>query len=247
MSRNSRSLSSRRSLRKIPRDPSDTQKETRSCHWCKKPGHLKKDCFAWKRKQASEGKSQNTSDCVEGVDPPAQLLNVVDKGVSQRWIMDSGCSFHICPNKSWFHDLKEADGTVLLGNNHVCKIRGVGNVKLRLQDGSIKILTEVRFIPEVRRNMISLGMLEQKGFNILLNQGKMFVRSGDQVIMKADRDHILYYLTARAVDGESYAASDGNLRLWHMRLGHPAEGSMKELVKKGLIPESSYKMLDPCE
>ena len=39
---------------------SDTQKETRSCHWCKKPGHLKKDCFAWKRKQASEGKSQST-------------------------------------------------------------------------------------------------------------------------------------------------------------------------------------------
>lgn len=22
------------------------QKETRSCHWCKKPGHLKRDCFA---------------------------------------------------------------------------------------------------------------------------------------------------------------------------------------------------------
>ena len=25
---------------------SKDQKETRSCHWCKKPGHLKRDCFA---------------------------------------------------------------------------------------------------------------------------------------------------------------------------------------------------------
>ena len=52
---------------------SDTPKETRSFHGCKKPGHLKKDCFAWKRKQASEGKEQNTFDCVEGVDPPARF------------------------------------------------------------------------------------------------------------------------------------------------------------------------------
>ena len=226
---------------------SDTQKETRSCHWCKKPRYLKKDCFAWKRKQASEGKGQNTSACVESVDLPAQLLNVVDKGVNQRWIMDSGCNFHMCPNKSWFHELQEAEGTVFLGNNNFCQIRGIGKVKLCLQDGSIQILISVRFILVVKRNLISLGMLEQKGFNILLNQGKMFVRSVDQVIMEADRDHILYYLTARVVDGKSNAVSDESLRLWHMRLGHPAEGSMKELVKKGLIPGDSNNKMDPCK
>ena len=90
--------------------------------------------------------------------------------------MDSECSFHMWPNKSWFHDLKEADETVLLGNNHISKIRGVGKVKLRLQDGSIKILTEVRFIPEVKRNLISLGVREKKGFNILMSQGKILVK-----------------------------------------------------------------------
>ncbi|XP_042065414.1 uncharacterized mitochondrial protein AtMg00300-like [Salvia splendens] len=90
-------------------------------------------------------------------------------------------------------------------------------------------------------------MLEQKGFNILLNQGKMFVRSGNQVVMEADREHILYYLTAKAVDGESNIVSDESLRLWHMRLGHPAEGSMKELIKKGLIPRDNSNKMDPCE
>ena len=30
-------------------------KETHSCHWYKKPGHLKRDCYAWKEKQATEG------------------------------------------------------------------------------------------------------------------------------------------------------------------------------------------------
>lgn len=42
------------------------QKETRACHWCKKPGHLKKDCFAWKGKQAQEGTNPKpSSDCIE--------------------------------------------------------------------------------------------------------------------------------------------------------------------------------------
>ena len=37
-------------------------KETRLCHWCKNPGHLKRDCHAWKRKQATE--SQGNSNVV---------------------------------------------------------------------------------------------------------------------------------------------------------------------------------------
>ena len=40
---------------------SHPQKETRSFHWCKKPGHLKKNCYAWKRKQAEAEKPIDTT------------------------------------------------------------------------------------------------------------------------------------------------------------------------------------------
>ena len=42
------------------------KKETRSCHYCKKPGHIKKNCFSWKRKQAAEGTDQGSTDVVSG-------------------------------------------------------------------------------------------------------------------------------------------------------------------------------------
>lgn len=32
--------------KETPKQRNGDQRETRSCHWCKKPRHLKKDCFA---------------------------------------------------------------------------------------------------------------------------------------------------------------------------------------------------------
>lgn len=37
------------------------------------------------------------------------------------------------------------------------------------------------------------------------------------------------------------------LKLWHLRLGHPAAVSVKQLVKKGLISEDAGQKLEPCE
>ncbi|OWY92050.1 hypothetical protein PHMEG_00039101 [Phytophthora megakarya] len=30
-------------------------KETRTCHFCNKPGHIKANCFAWKKEQEKQG------------------------------------------------------------------------------------------------------------------------------------------------------------------------------------------------
>ncbi|KAL1543753.1 hypothetical protein AAHA92_20688 [Salvia divinorum] len=226
--------------------PAPDQKETRSCHWCKKPDHIKKDCFAWKRTQ-SEGNSHPSSDYVEDCATP-KIPNVVESGLNGVWIMDSGCSFYMCPNRSWFQEMKEASGSVLLGNNHVCKVRGIGMVKLKMHDGSIKMLGDVRYIPEIKRNLVSLGMLELKGYTFTSARGKMEVKKGQQTLMVAERRNSLYYLMAEAVvAGDSNSAMDNDMKLWHERLGHPAEGSVRELMKSGLIPGDAATKLDPCE
>ena len=50
----------------VSKNVQSDQKETRSCHWCKKPCHLKKDCYAWKRKhQENGGKAVNLAEEVE--------------------------------------------------------------------------------------------------------------------------------------------------------------------------------------
>ena len=91
------------------RDKSEGGKETRSCHYCKKPGHLKKACFAWKRKQEQEKLGGGeTADLAQEVEAP-EALNIHDgAAIEESWIMDSGCSFHICSHKSWFHNFSSS-------------------------------------------------------------------------------------------------------------------------------------------
>ena len=93
--------------------------------------------------QAEENGNPSTADCAEEIEP-AQALNVVDKEITESWIMDSGCSFHICYHKAWFENLEEASGTVLLGNNQVCKVCGICNIRFGIHDNSVKLLTGVR-------------------------------------------------------------------------------------------------------
>lgn len=144
------------------KNTSSGQKETRSCHWCKKLGHLKKDCFAWKRKQESEDKAVNSAEGAED-DEAHEVLNVMEGRVLSSWIMDSRCSFHMSHNLGWFEEIEEATESVILGNNQVCYIKGVGTMKLKGDDGIVVALTGVRYIPDVKRNLISLGFLERKG------------------------------------------------------------------------------------
>ena len=86
-----------------------------------------------------------------------EVLNVAEVDSGKEWILDSRCSFRMCPIKAWFEDFKEADGGyVLLGNNKHCKILGTGTVKIKHYDGIERVLEDVRYIPELKGTLSHL-------------------------------------------------------------------------------------------
>ena len=118
------------------------------CFICHKDKHFKKDCLD--RRQNTVKKTVNESDAaviLDGYDN-AEVLNVAEVDSGKEWILDLGCSFHMCAIKAWFEDFKEADGGhVLLGNNKHCKILGTGTVRIKGYDGIERVLEDVRYIP----------------------------------------------------------------------------------------------------
>lgn len=53
----------------------------------------------------------------------------------REWVLDSGCFFHMSPNKDWFQDFETGDHeTMFMGNNSVCMVRGIRNITLKLND-----------------------------------------------------------------------------------------------------------------
>ena len=67
------------------------------------------------------------------------MLNVSITETNHEWVLDSSCNYHMCPNQEWFHSYNKIDsGQVLLSNNKACKVVGIGNVKIKLSDGTMK-------------------------------------------------------------------------------------------------------------
>ncbi|GJX71651.1 hypothetical protein Tco_0308822 [Tanacetum coccineum] len=74
------------------------------------------------------------------------------------WIIDSGGSYHMTYKRDYLFDFEEYDGgNILFGDGREFSIRGTGKVQVQMRNGSSFVLDNVRYVPELRRNLISLG------------------------------------------------------------------------------------------
>lgn len=227
---NVRGRSDKRQFRKTKdhiNDRARSKSQTRyKCFLCHKEGHFKRNCPERfnKRKESSsyDGEASVASDGYES----AEALTISSNQNPEDWILDSGCTFHMCPMKSWFESIQESDqGLVILGNDKACKVKGIGSIRLRMHDGSSNILQQVRYVPELKRNLISLGTLESIGYSFKSENGIMKVLKGSLVVMKAMRKNSLYILLGNTILGGAASVEkhvDKTL-IWHQRLGHICE------------------------
>ncbi|KAL5858125.1 hypothetical protein ACOSQ3_005583 [Xanthoceras sorbifolium] len=228
-----------------------------TCNYCKKNGHTKSECFKLKNKQQNKDQKRDEpaeASIVQNQEQCDLLLVCADEAKARNeWILDTACSFHMCPNRDYFSTYKSVQGgVVLMGNNHACKIAGMGTVKIKMHDGVIRTLTDVRHIPDLKRNLISLSTLDSNGYKFTGGDGVLKVAKGSLIVMKAEKIGKLYILKGSTVTGATAVStsslSDSDVtRLWHMRLGHMSERGLSELSRRGLLCGQSTSKLDFCE
>ncbi|KAH9650014.1 hypothetical protein KPL70_026198 [Citrus sinensis] len=172
----------------------------------------------------------------------------VQKG---KWILDSGCTFHMSHCQNFFSEYHKIDGgKVMMGNNAVCKVIGIRNVCLKLHNGTIREVKQVRHVPDLKRNLISLGMLDQVCYSARLEHGKIEIHNGATLVIKGSRKNGVYVLDGEVVTGESSVSTKVNMdatRLWHLRLGHMSIKGLKELAKQGVLGSDKIEELVFCE
>ncbi|KAK2983620.1 hypothetical protein RJ640_023154 [Escallonia rubra] len=191
-------------------------KSSIECWYCKEIGHIARKCP--ERKDKKNGKKHvNNANVAEEDDKSSDgdlylvssveqqegnLLSVRDNSFSTAWFLDSACSFHMCPHKEWFDCLTPCNGdTVLMGNDAVCEVMGIGTIKIKMFDGIMRTLGDVRYILDLKKNLISLGTLDSIDCSMSIKDGVMKVSKGAMVIMKGQKIGNMYKLMGKTVIG----------------------------------------------
>lgn len=77
-----------------------------------------------------------------------------------------------------------------------CDVTGIGTVKIKMFNGTVRTLGGMMYVPKMRRNLISQNWLDSTGCRYLVISGAMKITQSCLVLMKGDRYHDgLYHLS----------------------------------------------------
>ncbi|GFZ02006.1 hypothetical protein Acr_15g0006150 [Actinidia rufa] len=184
--------------------------------YCHQKSHWRKNC---PKIESKEPKANIAYEAVEKDDTTFTIS--LSASHSDEWILDSGCScsYHMCSNRDWFSSFEELDGgVVLMENDNACKTLGIGTIKLKIFSGTVKVLTNVRYVPDLKKNLISLENFDSKGYKIILEGGVLKVVRGALVVLKDTHRGNLYFLDRSTVIGRVALSnsSDKSDTLWYI-------------------------------
>ena len=226
------------------------EKSNVQCYYCKKYGHYASEC---RKKQHDMSNRQNANVTRENISQTNVLLacNMAETNSEDIWFLDSGCSNHMTGNIALFSALdKNMKSEVTLGTDSKVSVMGKGEVKIFTKQGERKTIADVYYVPGMRCNLLSIGQLVQKGYNVYFVNDVCTImdippskRCIAEVKMTRNR---MFPLRIRAdlknkneiaaVTQEAFQSvpKDENW-LWHLRFGHLNFGGLNLLSRKGMV------------
>ena len=110
------------------------------------------------------------------------------------------------PRKELFVELQVVtEGKVRMANNSLTGDKGISSIRFQNPDSTTFLLHEVRYMPDIGRNLISLGTLENKACEFKASNGIMKIFLGCTLIMRGYRkgSDTLYFLRGYALKSEN--------------------------------------------
>ncbi|GFZ20315.1 hypothetical protein Acr_28g0010200 [Actinidia rufa] len=98
-------------------------------------------------------------------------------------------------------EIDACEGRIWMANNTSSRVVGRGSVRFRMADGRSVTLTEVRHVPNLRKNLISIGMLDAKGCRFDASGGILRVSKENKEMLWGKKTRGLYRLEGNVQTG----------------------------------------------
>lgn len=230
------------------------------CFRCGNNGHWASDCKEEVQMKVSESSADKHRDSKLKHKVLVSACGLVSsKEEAMCWIVDSAATDHIANKRELFVNLTACQGEITMGKG-VAEVKGCGTVEVKVTDecgGWTLTISDVLYVPDFNFNLLSVSKLAAKGVHVKMNGKEALCYDGNEVLFKAPMSNGLYVLyakeaTRRVVNiannaGDSVEVRDGtalkSVSLWHQRLGHLNEASMKKIPALDI----DQKMHETCE
>ena len=103
---------------------------------------------------------------------------------------------------NWFSTYETLSiGTVMMGNKASCKIAGIGTIQIKMFDRVVRTIGNVRHVPHLKRNMISLSILDSKGYQYTCEGRVLKISKGTCIVIKG-RKILPNYMCCRVLPSQ---------------------------------------------
>lgn len=221
------------------------------CFFCKKGGHVKKDCVKhkeWLKKKPKEKTKGDKVNSVEESNDALFTVSTTDDSNSSgcEWLIDSGATSHVVNNRHLFmkfdsHHKSQVD-VANGGTESVCG-KGTCSIEILNESGNVAQLklSNVLFAPQITGNMLSVGKLCADGFTVCFGDSSCTILHNGKQIGIADEVNGLYKLRQPnkvcSLKSNEYCIHD-----WHRIFGHRDPNAIKAMNKSGML--DGMKMVD---
>jgi hypothetical protein len=122
------------------------------------------------------------------------------------------------------------------------KIKGIGTILFCCKNGEHRAFVGVYFIPRLNMNIISIGQLDEVGFQTIVDVGVMKIKDVDcRLLAKVNRSPNRLYILDVEITGPVCLLTRGSedAWLWHTRFHHLNFPALRKLARDDMVRGSS--------
>ncbi|RVW50113.1 Retrovirus-related Pol polyprotein from transposon TNT 1-94 [Vitis vinifera] len=169
-----------------------------------KTNNTKEKDLSWGLKEGSQRSRNfkgNASIVVSKVTTVVSEVNLVGSNPKEWWI-DTGATRHVCSDKKMFSTFEPIENgeKVFMGNSATSEIKGQGKVILKMTSGKELTLTNVLYVPEIRKNLVSGSLLNNHGFRLVFDSNKVVLSKSGMYVGKGYMSDGMWKLNDEAIE-----------------------------------------------
>ncbi|MCO5559375.1 hypothetical protein L7F22_012974 [Adiantum nelumboides] len=175
-------------------------------------------------------------------------LNTVKKenlSINDYTLKIKGASNHLINHAEWFKELQALQnlGYVKVGDDTAHPIARTRNVPLSLQDGNVKYLADVLHVPNITKNLVSVGRMVEQGLQVRFNAYDLYVeeyKKNGKLIAQGKKVGRMFILDVNIPEVNAVMFAHGSsvvadIEIWHKRIGHANVQRLKTMQTQELV------------